>query len=63
MFALLLFLTEVAISVPDMIEVKEKDGMVEVCATLFTVENTERNIVVTLQSLDDTGLCYLIGLS
>ena len=54
------FITEVVISIPETIWIKEKGGMVQVCATLFTVEKTEKNIVITLQSLDDTGLLILL---
>ena len=44
-----------------MIDVKEKDGIVQVCATLFTVETIETTIVVTLLTMDDTGLLlYLV---
>ena len=50
-----------AISIPHTIDVIEKDGMVEVCATLFTVENTEKTIIVTLQTTDDTGLLLLLA--
>ena len=39
----------------DIIEVMEKDGVAQVCATLLTEENTERNIVARLESMDDTG--------
>ena len=44
-----------------MIDVKEEDGIIQVCATLFTVEATETTIVVTLQTMDDTGLLLLLA--
>ena len=46
---------DVTVSVPAMLSVGEGDGMVQVCATLSAVEETERNFTITLTNSDDTG--------
>ena len=43
------------VSIPDMVSVGEEDGMVQVCATLSAVEDTERNFTITLATSDGTG--------
>ena len=56
-------LTEVTIvSRPDMIDVTEEDSVVQVCATLLALESTERDIVVRLETMDDTGYCCYFNL-
>ena len=48
---------DVTVSVPAMVSVGEGDGMVQVCATLSAVEETERDFNVTLSTsnVDGTG--------
>ncbi len=41
--------------VPTLLSVGEGDGMVQACATLSTVEDTERNFTITLATSDGTG--------
>ena len=43
------------VSIPDVVSVGEEDGMVQVCATLSAVNDTERNFAITLATSDDTG--------
>ena len=50
-----LSLAEAAVSIPKMINVTEDDEMVQVCATLSVPENIERNLTITLKSMDETG--------
>ena len=38
-----------------MMVVGEGDGMVTVCAVLFSMENTERNFTITIASRNITG--------
>ena len=52
---LCLILIDVTVSFPAMIIVDEGDGSVEVCATLFSTENTEKDFIITLGTSDDTG--------
>ncbi len=47
--------TDVAVSVPAMLSVGEGDGIVQVCATLSAMEDTERNFTITLATSDGTG--------
>ena len=47
--------TDVSVSLPATIIVGEGEGMVEVCATLSAMEDTERNFMITLTTDDDTG--------
>ncbi len=47
--------TDVTVSDPAMLSVDEGDGMVQVCATLSAVEDTQRNFIITLTTNDDTG--------
>ena len=42
-------------SIPSMVSVGEEDGMVQVCATLSAVEDTERDFAITLATNDGTG--------
>ena len=49
---------DVSVSVPAMVSVGEGDGMVQVCATLSTVEDTERDFTITLATSDGTGTEY-----
>ena len=44
-----------SVSVPAMVSVDEGDGMVQVCAALSAVEDTERDFSVTLATSDGTG--------
>jgi hypothetical protein len=46
----------VTVSVPAMMSVGEGDVMVEVCATLSAVNDTERDFTVTLATGDGTGI-------
>ncbi len=39
-----------------MLSVGEGDRMVQVCATLSVVEDTERNFTISLATSDSTGL-------
>ncbi len=43
------------VSVPSMLIVGEGDEMVQVCATLSSMEATERNFTITLATSDGTG--------
>ena len=45
-----------AVAVPAMVSVGEGDGMVQVCATLSAVEDTERDFTITLTTSDGTGI-------
>ncbi len=47
--------TDAHVSIPTMLSVGEGDGIVQVCATLSTVEDTERNFTITLATSDSTG--------
>ena len=49
------FFLDVSVSVPAMVSVGEGDGMVQVCATLSAVEDTERNLTITVSTSDGTG--------
>jgi hypothetical protein len=46
----------VTVSIPAMMSVGEGDGMVQVCATLSAVDDTERNVTITLATGEDTGM-------
>ena len=50
------------VSIPDTESVGEEDGMVQVCATLSAVEDTERTFTITLATSDGTGsyICTMI---
>lgn len=50
--------TDVMVSVPAMISVHERNGVVEVCASLHAIEETERIFTVTLATNDGTGRNY-----
>ena len=55
--------TDVSVSLPAMVNVGEGEGMVEVCATLSAMEDTERNFMIILTAVDDTGEltnCYSV---
>ncbi len=43
------------VSVPAMLSVGERDGIVQVCATLSAVEDTERDFIIALATSDGTG--------
>ena len=43
------------VSVPATISSDEGDGMVQVCATLSAMEDTQRDFTITLGTSDDTG--------
>ena len=43
------------VSIPAVVSVGEEDGMVQVCATLSAVEDTERDFTITLATSDGTG--------
>ncbi len=47
--------TDVTVSLPAIMSVGEGDGMVQVCATLSAVEDTERDVAITLATSDNTG--------
>jgi hypothetical protein len=47
--------TVVTVSVPATMSVGEGDGMVQVCATLSAVNDTEREFSITLATGDGTG--------
>ena len=49
------FHVDVIVSIPVMVRVNEEDEMVQVCAVLTSVENTERNFTITLATKDATG--------
>ena len=51
------------VSIPAMESVGEEDGMVEVCATLCAVEETEKEFDIMLATNDDLGKCWLRALS
>ena len=44
-----------SVSVPAMVSAGEEDGMVQVCATLSAVEDTEKNFTIFLSTSDGTG--------
>ena len=45
------------VSIPSMVSVDEEDGMVQVCATLSALDDTERDFSITLATEDDdTGI-------
>ncbi len=48
--------TDVVVFIPTLMGVDEGDEMVQVCATLSTVEDTERNFTITLATSDGTGI-------
>ncbi len=50
-------ITDVTVSVQAMLSVGEGDGMVQVCAALSAVEDTERNLTIALVTSDSTGRC------
>jgi hypothetical protein len=54
--------TVVTVSVPAMMSVGEGDGMVQVCATLSAVNDTEREFSITFATGDGTGKVYSHGL-
>ena len=43
------------VSIPAVVSVGEEDGMVQVCATMSAVEDTERDFTITLATSDGTG--------
>jgi hypothetical protein len=45
----------VTVSVPAMMSVSEGDGMVQVCATLSAMNDTEREFSITLATGDGSG--------
>ncbi len=47
---------DVTVSVPAMLSVGEGDELVQVCATLSVMEDTERDFTVTLATSDGTGI-------
>ena len=49
------FFLVVTVSLPTMVNISEGDGMVTVCATLSAMEATEKDVVITLATNDDTG--------
>jgi hypothetical protein len=51
---------EVTVSVPTTMSVNEEDGMVQVCASLSAVNDTERNFTITLATGDGTGMAKLV---
>ena len=51
----LLYYADVLVSIPSSKKISEGDGIVQVCATLTALENTERNFTVTLTTSNDTG--------
>ena len=46
---------DVTVSIPAVENVGEEDRMVQVCATLSAVEDTERNFTITLATNNGTG--------
>ena len=50
------FSIDVIVSLSAMISVTEGDDSVQVCPTLFSMDNTERNFIVTLGTSDGTGI-------
>ena len=46
---------EIAVFLPLVVTTKEENSMVEVCAILFSLIPTERDIVLNLYTIDDTG--------
>jgi hypothetical protein len=50
---------EVTVSVPAMMSVGEGDGMVQVCATLSAVNDTERDFTIALATGDGSGMAKL----
>ncbi len=53
--------TDVHVSVESMLSVGEGDGMVRVCATLSALEDTERNVTISLTTSDGTGILNVKG--
>ncbi len=47
---------DVTLNMIPLLSVGEGDGMVQVCATLSAIEDTERNITITLYTSDGTGI-------
>ncbi len=47
---------DVIVSVPAMLTVGEEDEMVQVCVTLSVVEDTERDLNMTLTTSDGIGI-------
>ena len=45
----------VSVSVPTMLSVGEEEGVVEVCASLSAMSDTERDFTVTLTTGSNTG--------
>ena len=50
-----LLIIDVTVSVPLMINIRERDRSVQVCATLYSTENIDRDFVVVLATNDGTG--------
>ncbi len=48
--------SDVTVSVPAMLSVGEGDEMVQVCATLFVTEDTERDVTIKLATIDGIGI-------
>ena len=48
-------MTDVTVSVPSILQVSEQGVMVEVCATLLSMEDTERNFTINLATTNHTG--------
>ena len=41
---------------PAVIRIDEGDNRVQICATLFSIENTEKDFIITLGTSNDTGI-------
>ena len=52
--------TEVMVSTPALETISEDDVMVEVCATLSAIEDTERNLIITLTTSGSMGIIISI---
>ena len=50
-----LFSVDITVSIPAMVSVDEEDGMVQVCATLSALDDTERDFTIMLATADGTG--------
>ena len=55
-----IYSVDVSVSLPAMISVGESGGMMEVCATLSAMEDTQRNFTILLVAEDDTGKLWRV---
>ena len=58
LYSITIFFADVLVFVPTMLSIGEEDEMVQVCAILSALEDTEKDFIVTLATNDDTGTCF-----